>query len=694
MGRFGHRVSIAIVAVSAAAFVVGFVQGVPAVDMFLTAVAIAVAAIPEGLPIVMTVALAVSVRRMARRNAIIRRLPAVETLGSCTIIASDKTGTLTENRMTVQSVWAGGVLYDVTGTGLDVDGEVLHEGGRADVSPETALYRAILAGMLANEADLKHHVKQGEQSRSGMGEAIAQGDPTEVALLVLAAKAGLAREDLLDAWPQIEQIPFEPDRQFSATIHTGSEGAVAFVKGAPERVLEMCDVDPDGRTLDREAALHAAHQMAGQGLRVLAMAMAGGGAIGSVQRIEPQGLMFLGLVGMMDPPRTAAMEAIAHCREAGIRVIMITGDHASTAAAIAGILGLAGPQTDDGDRPPVRTGRELEAMSDIELRDALRSVSVFARVSPSQKLRIVMLLREEGEVVAVTGDGVNDAPALKAAHIGAAMGRSGTDVAREASEMVLADDNFATIYAAVEEGRTAFSNIRKATDFLLSTSVGVVIAIFGAFLLATTGAIPLPGGHVPLLLLPAQILWLNVVTNGIQDVALAFEPGEREQYTRPPRDPRGGLLSRVLVERTVIVGLLLAAVALALFSWELRRGMSLAYAQSATLTAMVIFKMLHVGACRSETRSIFRKSVLSNPVLFVGTSLSLAVHLGALHLPPMQMLLGLQPLERDTWLMIVLSAPSVLLVVEAHKLLRPDRAGPTLRGVGAARTSEPVPSRG
>jgi cation-transporting P-type ATPase F len=719
MHRFGNRVSIAIVLVCTVAFIVGLLQGVPATEMFLTAVAIAVAAIPEGLPIVMTVALAVSVRKMAKRNAIIRRLPAVETLGSCGVIMSDKTGTLTENRMTVQAVWAAGERFEVTGTGLSVEGEIRqvdefaekdekereNASGSGAVSVGSPLYFAILAGMLANESDLRKHPDHGN------GQLVAHGDPTEVALLVVAAKAKLKREELLDAYPQVAEIPFESERQFSATIHKQSVGEhelIAFVKGAPERVLEMCDetLTGDGAPespgtaipgraapIDSKSILDEAHRMAGEGLRVLAMAIGTSNeAIESTRHAEPKGLTFAGLVGMMDPPRPEVIDAIRKCHRAGIRVIMCTGDHASTAAAIAVKIGLV-PELEAGTKPQAVTGAELLEISDDELKRMLKDVHVFARVSPQQKLRIVNMIRELGDVVAVTGDGVNDAPALKSAHIGCAMGISGTDVAKEASEMVLADDNFATIYAAVEEGRTAFSNIRKATDFLISTSVGVVLAIFGTFLLAAFGVFALDDeATIPLLLLPAQILWLNVVTNGIQDVALAFEPGEEHQYLRPPRDPKEGLMSKLLVERTILVGLLLAAVALAMFTWELNRhdgetfAERLAYAQAATLTAMVIFKMLHVGACRSETLSIFQKNVFSNPVLFIGTSVSLAVHLGAMYFGPTQFLLGLQPLTRETWLAIIIAAPSVLVLVELHKLLRSDRwePGRATSGSGAA----------
>lgn len=702
MQRFGRRVSAVIVVASAVAFVAGLLQGIPVPDMFLAAVAIAVAAIPEGLPIVMTVALAVSVRRMAKRNAVIRRLPAVETLGSCTVIVTDKTGTLTENRMTVQRLWCPGATdqqtFDLTGAALSAHGTLATPDGTA-VRPDERgpLHHLLLAGLLANESDVR-----GETHAAG-GTLIPHGDPTEVALLVAGIKAGLSREDVLDAWPRIADVPFESERQFSASINVApgraGTGHIVFVKGAPERVLAMCSAMVEGpaaaardgavtdaraahpeampvrtRPLDAQRVLDEAHRMAGDGLRVLALAMGGSAAaVESTRRADPADLAFLGLVGMMDPPREGVPEAIEKARRAGIRAIMCTGDHVSTAIAIAARIGIGvhrDPTSARAEPPAALSGADLLELTDDMLSERLRTTSVFARVSPQQKLRVVNLLRNAGEVVAVTGDGVNDAPALKSAHIGCAMGREGTDVAREASEMVLADDNFATIHAAIEEGRTAFSNIRKATDFLISTGVGVVLAVFGAFLLAGSGLIPLPPGSLPLLLLPAQILWLNVVTNGIQDVALAFEPGEEALFLAPPRPPREGLLSRLLVERTIITGTLMAAVALAMFARELHAGSDLAYAQCATLTALVLFKMLHVGACRSETLSIFRKPLLSNPVLLLGTVVSLLVHIGAMHFGPSRHLLGLEPLRADTWLMTVLLAPVVLVAVEVHKWLR------------------------
>ncbi|MFW6126468.1 MAG: cation-translocating P-type ATPase, partial [Chloroflexota bacterium] len=411
------------------------------------------------------------------------------------------------------------------------------------------------------------------------------------------------------------------------------------------------------RDLDGEEVAEEVERMAKQGLRVLATAMGeGASAAEKVCKGEPEGLVFLGLQGMMDPPRPGVVEAVAACHRAGIRVVMVTGDNPVTAAAIAQKVGIT------TDTAEVRTGPELEWMSDDELREVASSVSVYARVRPAQKLRLVNTLRRIGHVVAVTGDGVNDAPALKSAHIGAAMGRSGTDVAKEASEMVLTDDNFATVYAAVEEGRTAFSNIRNATFFLVSSGIGELIAILASL-----------GLRWPLPLLPAQILWLNLVTNGIEDMALAFEPGEEAQYRRPPLSPKEGILSRLFIERSLLVGLVMGAGTLGVFAWEWGGGATIEYARVAALSTLVAFQILHVFNCRSEGRSAFAKSPLLNRFLLIGTVLSLAVHIGAMYLAPTQFLLRLEPLSLMTWGRIVMVAVSVMLVVELHKLLRRPR---------------------
>jgi magnesium-transporting ATPase (P-type) len=643
MTRFAHVIGIAVLLSSSAAFAIGVLLGEPASHMFMVAVALAVAVVPEGLPVVFTITLALAVRRMARRHAIVRRLPAVETLGSTTVIGSDKTGTLTENRMTVQEVWAGGQTT-TPGTASLSD---LRE--PPPVVGATPLDLTLLAGVLTNEAELYRQD----------GTIDTQGDPTEAALLVAAAAFGLEPEAVRGAYPSVEELPFEPDRQYSASVRAIDGQYVMFVKGAPERLLDM-SVQLLGASgvgpLDSGAVLRAAAGMASRGLRVLGMAyrlLPDAPTEGVVP--PPEALTFLGLQGMLDPPRAGVREAIRGCQDAGIRVVMITGDHAETALAIGSQVHIAA-----GDTPPL-TGAEIERLDDAALRTRVAQVAVYARAAPEHKLRIVRALQESGEVVAVTGDGVNDAPALKFADIGIAMGRSGTDVAREASDMVLADDNFVSIYAAVEEGRITFDNLRKVTFFLISTGAALVIVILTAL-----------GAGWPLPLVAAQILWLNLVTNGLQDVALAFEPGEPGVLKRPPRPRAEGVMSRLLWERTIVTGLVMAAGTLALFRWELDQTGSLTSAQTAALTTMVMFQMFHVGNCRSDYVSAFRRSPFSNPFLFVATATALLIHVGALYFAPAQLVLRVEPIGLDAWVRIVVVASTIVLAIEIHKLVSRD----------------------
>ena len=635
MDRFAKIVSLVVGLGASVTFGVGLAMGESATSMFMVAVAFAVATIPEGLPVVLTITLANGVRRMAKRNAILRRLPAVETLGSTTVIGSDKTGTLTENRMTVVELWAGGRTVVLEG---DACGDETHVPSRY----------TLLAGVLANEAELY-----------GTGEAQeSQGDPTEVALLVAARRMGLSHEQAREEHAQRAEIPFEPENQYAASFREHDGQHFAFVKGAPERVLSMSTTMLTGegpRPLDHEAVLDAAASMAARGLRVLAMAYRElTEAPGDGHPGHPDTLCFAGLVGMVDPPREGVREAIEGCQSAGIRVLMITGDHAATAKAIGMQLGIA------GEDDPVLTGREMADLSTDELADRLERVSVFARVAPEQKLAVVQGLQSRGEVVAVTGDGVNDAPALKAADIGVAMGRSGTDVAREAADMVLADDNFVSIYAAVEEGRVTFDNVRKVTFFLISTGAGLMLAIIASLAMSW----PLP-------FLPAQLLWLNLVTNGLLDVALAFEPGEKGVLARPPRRRDEGIISKLLWERTVVAGVVMAIGTLAMFRLELDASGSLPRAQTVALTTMVLFQIVHVGNCRSEVLSAFGKSPFSNLFLFLAAAASLLVHVGALYLPATQFVLRVEPLtDGKVWLEMLALAASIVVVMEIHKLVR------------------------
>jgi magnesium-transporting ATPase (P-type) len=615
--RLARWITVGMLAIAAITFVIGLLLGRSVEDMLLLAVALAVSAIPAGLPIVVTVALAIGVSRMARRHALIRKLPAVDTLGSCTTIVSDKTGTLTENRMTVQALYGGDRRFDLDddngdgdGTQIDTDDPVLHE--------------LLLVALLCNDAELDAD-GEGDGDGDGEGEGDGdgdgddgdrsddadsgtspggKGDPMEIALLAAGRKLGVNRDELAERHPLRDKVPFRTEQRFMATIHDPSdsdgEGPLVLVKGAPERVVDMCEhrrnADGDEEPIDRDALIEVSESLAEEGLRVLAMAVGRGEqAAEAVGSDDPSGLVFVGMTGLLDPPRPSATEAVDRCHEAGIRVIMVTGDHATTAATIGRRVHLGRSNRDD-EPLAVRTGQELAELSDEELDAVLAEVDIYSRVAPDQKLRIVERLKAADEVVAVTGDGVNDAPALQAAHIGAAMG-SGTDVAKETSDMVITDDDFASVYAAVEEGRTAFRNIRMATFFLLSTAAAEVILILATLAL-----------DWPLPLIPAQILWLNVATNGIADVALAFEPGEKALFRRRPRRSDEGILDRRLIERLVIVGVWLAIGTLAVYYWQ--RSIAdepLAMARTTTLTTLVLFQIVHVFNCRSEDVSVFRQ---------------------------------------------------------------------------------------
>lgn len=650
MTRLAHLIGVIVAGSAVLAFALGVSLGEPAADMFLVAVAMAVAAVPEGLPVAFTIVLALGVRRMARRNAIVRRLPAVETLGSTTVIGSDKTGTLTENRMTVREIWAGGEWFTFARDGREGAIGLVREDAGMLLGEHHPLFMTVLTGIMTNEAS----ISPGEEE----GEYEMQGDPTEGALLVAAARLDCDPDDARADHPGVAEIPFESERQYSAAVRERDGRQVLFVKGAPERVLAMSSraLGHEGPgPLDREAVQDAAGQMAASGLRVLAFAYRElDKPVESPDDVaEPSELVFVGLQGMLDPPREGVRSAIAGCRRAGVRVLMITGDHARTALAIGRELGIA----DEGD--DAITGAELEDVSDEELREVVRRVSIFARVSPEQKLRVVNALHANGEVVAVTGDGVNDAPALRAADIGIAMGRSGTDVAREAADMVLADDNFVSIYAAVEEGRITFDNVRKVTFFLVSTGPSAILTILAAIAF---------GWDTPFL--PAQLLWLNLVTNGLQDVALVFEPGEKDVLERPPRGQREGVVSSILWERVLLTAVVMSLGTLALFRWELDQTDNLVAAQTVALTTLVLFQMFHVGNARSEFVSVFRLSPFSNRFLFIATTAALAVHIGALYWGPTQYVLRVEPIGLDAWMRIVAVAASIILAVELHKLLR------------------------
>ncbi|HEU4990337.1 MAG TPA: HAD-IC family P-type ATPase [Gemmatimonadaceae bacterium] len=637
--RFGRRVGLVILALAAVVMIVGLARELPPGDVFLIAVAMAVSAVPEALPVVLTTTFAIGARRMARRRAIVRALPAVETLGSTTVIGTDKTGTLTRNQMTVRSIWAGGRRYEVSdapGAGPPFVGP----DGPVECAGEPALLAALRTGVLASDADAG-------------ADGTPLPDPTERALLAVAERAGLSPAGLQQRHQERDVLPFESERRYMVSLRETDDGRYEHLKGAPEAVLARCTRERTAAgdvPLDRAAAGGVAARLAAEGLRVIAMAFrrATGERI-AVDTLDG-GFTFAGLVAMEDPLRPEAPAAVQSARTAGIRVLMITGDHADTARVIAARLGLG---------HDVLTGRELDAMTDDQLARALGDVNVFARVAPEHKLRIVEALDRSGEVVAVTGDGANDAPALRAAHLGIAMGQAGSDVAREAADIVLADDNFATITAAIEEGRVVFANVRKAAFFLLSTAAAEIAVILGALLLGW----PLP-------LLAVQILWINLVTDSLQVLALAFEKGEPGLLAEPPRPRHEGALTGPLAARLAAVGALLTAGTFVTFWWTLRATGDLALARTAALTQMVVFQFYHVFNCRSLTRSAFRVPLRANPFLLVSMLAVTAAHVAGVYTPLLQRVLGTVPLSAAQWGAILAVGLAVIGWGEADKRWR------------------------
>lgn len=645
MEHFTRAIGFAVVVAAIFLALLGiFVRGQEVTETVLFAIALVVAAIPEGLPVAMTIALAIAMTRMARRGVIVRRLSAVEGLGSCTLIATDKTGTLTANELTVREIrLPDGSVFEVGGEGFVPEGAVQRTCGPTGKPPAEALAAWGQVAALCNEADL--HRRDGSWGW--------HGDPVDVAFLAAAHKLGLQRASQLETHPQENQIAFEPERQFAATYHRhGGDGAMVAVKGAPERVLGMCALSEE----DRRKHILTAEQMAARGYRVLALARTELTAPVAPEDIppEPRALTLLGFAGMIDPLRTGAREAVSQCLRSGVHVCMVTGDHRVTALAIARELGLG---TDEAE---VMTGSELEMASAEELKKAVRHVRVFARVAPHQKLRIVEAARSAGHFVAVTGDGVNDAPALSHAHIGVAMGRAGTDVAREAAELVISDDNFSTLVAGIRQGRIAYDNIRNVIYLLISTGAAEIVLVGLAVLLGT----PLP-------LLPVQLLWLNLVTQGIQDVALAFEPGDPDILERPPRPPHQPIFNRLMIERTIVSAIVIGGIGFAVFRHILpadHTPAELAAAQNTLLLLMVLFENIHIGNCRSETRSALSRSPLRSPVLLLGVIGAFLAHLGAMYWAPMQRLLGVGPVVMQQWFWLIGLALSIFIAMELHKL--------------------------
>jgi len=642
MVRFSNWLLWAIGGLAALTFAVGLARGETAFAMFMAAVALAVGAIPEGLPAAVTVTLAIGVARMARRKAIIRHLPAVETLGSTTVICSDKTGTLTENAMTVRVLWCGGEGYALSGHGYSPEGDIRHDEMAADMGG--ALRECLVAGALCNDASL----------RSEHGRWLITGDPTEAALLVAARKGGLDEHTLNALLPRVDVLPFDACRQYMATAHAPDGEHILYVKGALERLLPLCvdQLASDGRSvpLDASAIEHAAQAYAEQGMRVLLLARRLLPEAAPLTEAAVARLSVIGLVGMIDPPRKAVIAAIRNCHSAGIRVKMITGDHAVTALAIARQIGL--------DAGRALTGRELAGLDDTALAEVAHGVDVFARVEPEQKLRLVRALQGRGEVVAMTGDGVNDAPALKQADIGVAMGLGGTEVAKGAAAMVLTDDNFASIEAAVEEGRGVWDNLVKFITWTLPTNFGEGLVIVAAILAGAT----LP-------ITPLQILWINMTTAVLLGLPLAFEPIEKGIMRRPPRRLDQPVLDAALIRRIVLVSFLLLAGAFGLFLRELAQGQALAEARTVAVNVFVMVEAAYLFNCRSLTRGFWKQGLFSNLWLWAGVGSMMLLQLAMTYLPVMNQLFGTAPIGVAEWLEITLVALLSSSVIALEKWL-------------------------
>ncbi len=640
LARFSKQLSLIVLLISAALFGFGLLRGEPVMLMLLTAISLAVAAIPEALPAVVTVLLAVGARRMADFNALIRRLPAVETLGSVSVICSDKTGTLTQNRMHAELVLAAGQPWHPNGTGQ-----------AAPAPPHLQLLRA---AALCNDACLDC---EPDAAAAASDSGHWQGDPTETALTTAAAQAGLLKPELEAAAPRVRELPFDSDRKRMTTFHRSADGFTAYTKGAPESVLPRCSAhwSPAGlQPLDEPAALAEAERLAAQGLRVMAVACRSWPELPSapdVEAIESE-LALLGLIGLIDPPREEAAQAVRDCISAGIRPVMITGDHPATALAIARRLGIV-----SDNAATTLTGAELSELDDAALRARVLDVRVYARVDPAQKIRIVQALQSHGQFVAMTGDGVNDAPALKAADIGVAMGKGGTDVAREASSLVLLDDNFATIVGAVREGRRIYDNIRKFVRYAMTGNSAEVL---------TLAAAPLLG--LPLPLLPIHILWVNLVTDGLPGLALAAEPAERGIMRRPPRPPRESLFAHGMGWHIALVGALLAALCLGLQHWAIQSGDR--HWQTMVFTTLTLGQMAHVLAIRSETDSLFTQGLRSNLLLLGAVGFTFALQMAVIYLPWLNPIFRTQPLPAWELGLCIGLAVLVFVVVELEKAWR------------------------
>jgi Ca2+-transporting ATPase len=662
IGKWLGIFSLIICAVAGA---VGIIQGHGILEMFIWGVSLAVAAVPEALPAVVTGALSIGVSKMAKKNAIVRKLPAVETLGCTTVICSDKTGTLTKNEMTVRRIYANGKIFEVTGVGFQPEGEYLSEGRRIDPKEDSHLSLMARIATLCNDVYL-------HKTESGWSII---GDPTEGALLVSAIKAGIKVEELRDGIPRIGEVPFESERKRMSTIHPVNGGKVAYVKGAPEIILDLSThLLRDGKTIpltpeEKQKILKVNEQMASDALRVLGLAYRD--LPKDLNEYSPEtvekDLVFVGLQGMIDPPRDEVVVAMKHCQQAGIKAIMITGDHKLTATAVAKELGQL--KETEGSKPRVLTGVELDQMSDQQLEDVIEEVVVYARVSPEHKLRIVDAFKKKGEVVAMTGDGINDAPALKRADIGVAMGITGTDVTKEASSMVLADDNFASIVAAVEEGRAIYDNIKKYLVYLISCNIAEILILGGSFFIG----LPLP-------LVAIQILWVNLTTDGLPALALGVDPPDPDIMRRPPRDPQESVFNRRIMMLMAVMALNITFVIVPLFYWYLKSGgyyapgvsaamkeEILLKGQTVVLAMMILFELVNAYNNRSDRHSLFKVGFFKNKWLTWSILSSVVLAVIVIQVPALDPLFHTSFLTTRDWIIVTLAALTIFPVVEITK---------------------------
>ena len=663
----GRKLGFFALAASILTVLLGVIRGMGLQEVFLFALASAVSAIPEGLPAVMSITLAVGVNRMAKRNAIIRKLAAVDTLGAATVICTDKTGTLTTNQMTVQQIMADAKTIHVTGAGFTPKGRFERDGKPYDPTATPDVRLALHIGALCNDARLVRH-----QLESGDYKWEVHGDPTEGALVVAAAKAGHYKETLDARQPRIDELPFNSKTKFMVTFHRGQEGQVwVYVKGAPETILERCPQIVENakvrplQAADRELILAENYRMASEALRVLGLAY----QIIAPEEVEAfkealeygheADLVFVGLVGMMDPPRPEVPEAVERCKRAGIRVMMATGDHKVTGTAIARQVGIL----EGAAEGRVLTGQELTPLSDAELDAVIQEVAVFARVAPEHKHRIVESLQRLGHVVAMTGDGVNDAPALQAAQIGVAMGITGTDVTKETAEMVLTDDNFTSIVNAVEEGRVVFQNVRKVVKYLVATNFGEILTILSSLLIFPVGK---------LIFNPVQILWVNLVTDGLLDITIALEPKEGNVMEEPPRKANARVINTEILLNTVYVAIIMALGVLFMFGRASQNG-ELIRAQTIAFTTLAMFQVFNALNVRSRRQSLFELGPFTNRYLLGAIVISVLLQILATRIPLLQTALGTVPLTWADWGLITLVASSIFFADELRKFVQKRR---------------------